>query len=73
MNRFKSMILDEQATILEKLAQGALRAREEMIASKAAEAPRVAVEITEIPQVTSVQDRSTPEAQDAWERGLLML
>jgi hypothetical protein len=63
MNRFKAMSLDEQETILEKSAQGALRAKEEMVATKA----------TEIPQVTMVQDRISPEAQDVWERGLLML
>jgi hypothetical protein len=38
-----------------------------------AEAPRVVVEIVEIPRVTLVQDRSSPKAQAAWERGLLML
>jgi hypothetical protein len=67
------MSLDEQETILEQSAQGALRAREEMIAVEVAEAPQVAAETTEIPQVTPVQDRSSPEAQDTWERGLLML
>jgi hypothetical protein len=72
MTRFKSMSLDEQETILEQSAQGALRAREEMIVVEAA-VPQVAAETTEIPQVTPVQDRGLPEAQDAWERGLLML
>jgi hypothetical protein len=40
MTRFKAMSLDEQETILEKSSQGALRAREEMIAAKAVEAPQ---------------------------------
>jgi hypothetical protein len=35
MTMFKAMHLDEQATILEQSAQGALRAREEMIAVEA--------------------------------------
>ena len=39
MTRFKAMSLDEHVAILEQLAQGALRAREEMIATEAAEAP----------------------------------
>jgi hypothetical protein len=39
MTRFKAMSLDEQATTLEQLAQGALRAREERIASEAAKKP----------------------------------
>jgi hypothetical protein len=36
MTRFKSMSLDEHAMILEQSTQGALRAREEMIAAEAA-------------------------------------
>jgi hypothetical protein len=57
------------------LAQEVLRAREERIASEsveAVEAPQEATETTEISQVTPVQDRNFPEAQDVWERGLLM-
>jgi hypothetical protein len=73
MTRFKSMSLDEQETILEQSAQGALRAREEMIAAKVVEAPQVTSETTEIPWETPVQDRSSPEARDACERGLIML
>jgi hypothetical protein len=42
MTRFKSMSLDEQATTLEQSSQGALREREERIASEAAEAPLIA-------------------------------
>jgi hypothetical protein len=72
MTRFKSMSLDEKVTAMEKSAQGALRSREEIIAAETAEAPQEAVETTEISQVTPVQDRISPEAQDAWERGLLM-
>ena len=44
-----------------------------MIAAKVSEDSQVAVETTEIPRVTLVQDRISPEAQDTWERGLLML
>jgi hypothetical protein len=73
MTRFRAMILDEQTTILEQSAQGALRTREEMTVVEVAEAPQVAVEITEIPKVTPVQYRSSLEAQDTQERGLLML
>jgi hypothetical protein len=39
MNRFKSMSLDEQATTLEQSSQGALRAREEMIATETTKIP----------------------------------
>jgi hypothetical protein len=63
MTRFKAMSLDEHTTILEQSAQVYLRAREEMIV----------IEVVEIPRVTSVQYKSPPEAQDAWERGSLML
>jgi acyl-CoA reductase-like NAD-dependent aldehyde dehydrogenase len=43
MTRFRAMSLDEHMTILEKLAQEALRAREEMIVAEAAEAPLIAL------------------------------
>jgi hypothetical protein len=62
MTRFKSMSLDEQTVILEQTGQEALRAREEMIATK----------IAEIPLVAPIQERNVHEAQDAQERGLLM-
>jgi hypothetical protein len=62
MTKFKSMSLDEQAEIIEKSAQGALRAREEMVVA----------ETTEIPLVALIQEINFPEAQDARERGLLM-
>jgi hypothetical protein len=58
--------------ILEQSVQEALRAREEMIAAEAAEAPQVAAKTTKTPQVTRMQGRSSPEAQDMRERGLLM-
>jgi hypothetical protein len=61
--RFKAMSWDEQATVLEQSAQEALRAREERIASEAAEAPLIA----------QAQGRDIHLVQDAWERGLLML
>jgi hypothetical protein len=63
MTKFKAMILDEKEAIIEQSAQGALRAREEMIVVKVAKSPQVAL----------VQDKSYPEAQDAWERVLLMI
>jgi hypothetical protein len=63
ITRFKSMILDEQVTILEQSAQGALRAKEEMIA----------VEVAEAPLVAPLQDRGFPMIQDTQERGLLMI
>jgi hypothetical protein len=34
MTKFKSIILDEHATIIEQSAQGALRDREEMVATE---------------------------------------
>jgi hypothetical protein len=40
MTRFKAMSLDEQETTLEQSAQGALRAREERIASEATKQKR---------------------------------
>jgi hypothetical protein len=63
MTRFKAMSLDEQVETLEQSDQGALRAREEMIAT----------ETTEIPQAVLVQGRGFPMALDAQERGLFML
>jgi hypothetical protein len=72
MIRFKSMSLDEQETILEKLAQGTLSAREEMIAAKET-VPQTTTEKAEMPQVSPVKRRGLPEAQDRCERGLLML
>jgi hypothetical protein len=60
-------------SIIEQSAQGSLRTREEMIAAEVAQAPQVVVKIAEIPRVIPVQDRSSPEAQDARERGLLVL
>jgi hypothetical protein len=42
MTRFRAMSLDEQMTTIEKSAQEALRAREEMIVVEVAEAPVVA-------------------------------
>jgi hypothetical protein len=59
--RFKSMIWDEQATVLEQLAQEILRAIEERITPKLVElveAPQEATEAAEIPQVTRVRDRN---------------
>jgi hypothetical protein len=61
MTRFRSMSLDEQMAILEQSAQGALRAREEMVAAEVGESPQVATETTEIPRVTPVKDRSPPK------------
>jgi hypothetical protein len=61
MTKFRAMSLDEQATIIEQSAQGALRAREEMIVVEVAEAPQVAAEAAEIPWGTLVQDRSSPK------------
>jgi hypothetical protein len=52
MTRFKSMSLDEQVETLEQSAQGALRAREEIIAVETTEAPQEATETTKISQVT---------------------
>jgi hypothetical protein len=69
MTRFKAMSLDEQKTILEQSGQGGLRAREEMIAVEVAKSPQVAAETAEIPQVTPVQDRSSPMAQETHGRG----
>jgi hypothetical protein len=63
MTRFKAMSLDEQVETLEQSAQGALRAREEMIAT----------ETTKIPQAVLVQGRGFPMALDTRERGLFML
>jgi hypothetical protein len=63
MTMFKAMILYEQETIIEKLAQGALRAREEMIAT----------EESKISLVSPIQERNFPMTQDTWERGLLMM
>jgi hypothetical protein len=54
MTKFKSMILDEQTTTIEQLAQEALRAREEMIVIEAA-VPQVATEAAEIPQVAGAR------------------
>jgi hypothetical protein len=48
---------------IEKLAQEALRSREEMIAAEAAE----------VPLVSPVKDRGFPMTQDSWERGFLMI
>jgi len=42
MTKFRAMSLDEQMTAIEKSAQEALRAREEMIVIEVAEAPVVA-------------------------------
>jgi hypothetical protein len=61
-----------QEMTIEQSGQEALRARQEMLVVEAA-VPQVAAEAAEIPQVALVQGRGTPMAQDAWERGLLML
>jgi hypothetical protein len=53
-------------TTLEQSAQEVLRAREERIASEAAEA-------AEAPLIAPMQGRDIHLVQDAWERGLLML
>jgi hypothetical protein len=42
MTMFRAMSLDEQVMTIEKSAQEALRAREEMIAAEATEVPLVA-------------------------------
>jgi hypothetical protein len=42
------------------------------LAAKVIEAPQVAAKAEETPQVTPMQDGSSPEARDVWERGLLM-
>jgi len=55
MNRFRAMSLDEHMKILEQLAQGALRAREEMITTEA----------TKAPLVVPIQEIGFPMAQDA--------
>jgi hypothetical protein len=61
--RFKAMSWEEQETTLEQSAQEVLRAREERIASEVVEAPLIA----------PVQGKDIHLAQDARERGLLML
>jgi hypothetical protein len=63
MTRFRAMSLDEQEMTIEKSTQGALRAREEMIATEA----------TKFPLVASVHDRGFPMTQDARERGFLIM
>jgi hypothetical protein len=63
MTRFRAMSLDEQVMTIEKSAQEALRAREEIRATEA----------TEVPLVAPVQDRGFPMTQDAWARGFLMI
>jgi len=50
MTSFRAMSLDEDTKTIEKLAQEALRAREEMIA----------VEVAEVPLVALLQDRGFP-------------
>jgi hypothetical protein len=52
-----------RAITIEKSAQEALRAREEMIAAEA----------TEVPLVAPVQHRGFPMTQDTRERGFLMI
>jgi hypothetical protein len=59
MTRFRAMSLDEQMMTIEKSAQEALRAREEIRAAKA----------TEVPLVAPVQDRGFPMTQDAHGKG----
>jgi hypothetical protein len=63
MTRFRAMSLDEHAMTIEKSSQEALRAREEMIATKA----------TKVPLIDPVQDRGFPMTQDTQERGFLMI
>jgi hypothetical protein len=63
MTRFRAMILDEKVMNIEKSAQEAIRAREEIRAT----------EETEVPLVAPVQDREFPMRQDAWERVFLMI
>jgi hypothetical protein len=63
MTRFKSMSLDEEMTTIEKSTQEVLRAREEMIATEAVEAPLIA----------PMQEIGFPMTRDTQERGLIMI
>ena len=58
MTRFRAMSLDEQTTTIEKSAEEALRAREEIKATEA----------TKVPLVAPVQDRGFPMTHDAHAR-----
>jgi hypothetical protein len=63
MTRFTAMSVDEHVKTIEKSAQEALRAREEMIATEAEKAPLLAL----------MQERGFPMTHDAWEMGSLMI
>lgn len=66
MTNFKAMSQDEQEMTLEQLAQGDIRPREERIAFEEAEAVEASL-------IAPTQGRDIHLAQDAWERGFLML
>jgi hypothetical protein len=72
MTKFIAISLDKQTTTIEQSAQEALRAKEEMIVVEEA-VHQVVVEVAEIATVAPEQDRGFHMAQDAWERGFLML